>query len=123
MPLIRFSRALTIAISLGVASPSFAQTLGRGEDIGVSWWRVVLLLVLLTGLALSGAWIVHRRGGSLRLLAPMGERRLRVIETTRLSPQAHLCIASCDGAEFLIAVTQNGATVLDRLPAQTDATA
>ena len=40
-------------------------------------------------------------------------RRLQLVETLRLSHQIDICLVSCDGAEFLVAASAQGATTIN----------
>jgi hypothetical protein len=122
--------------ALGAAAPALGQTLGRARDVDVPLWRLALALLLCLALALSGALALHARlrgagptaivgrkpslalpawplslGEGLRLFKP-APARLRPIQTLRLSPHLEVCLFSCDGEEYLIAATPQGAVVL-----------
>lgn len=122
--------------AIGAAAPALGQTLGRAHDVDVPLWRLALALVLCLALALGGALALHARlrGGGptaimgrnpnlakpawpmplsegLRLFKP-APARLRPIQTLRLSPHLDVCLFSCDGEEYLVAATPQGAVVL-----------
>jgi flagellar biogenesis protein FliO len=94
------------------AAPAFAQRLGQGTGTEVPVWRVLGALALCLALAVAAAYVLRRRlGGSLPL--NMGRtRRLQLVETLRLSHHIDLCLVSCDGAEFLVAASAQGATTI-----------
>ena len=111
-----------------VASPLHAQTLGQGGDTDIPWLRLSAALLLCLGLAVGGAFALHRRLGG-RPLGPMnlpgsdflkklgssaGERRARLtdIETRRLSTQVTVSVFKCDGRDFLVAASVQGQIVL-----------
>jgi flagellar biogenesis protein FliO len=94
------------------AAPACAQRLGQGTGTEVPVWRVLGALALCLALAVAAAYVLRRRlGGSLPL--NMGRtRRLQLVETLRLSHHIDLCLVSCDGAEFLVAASAQGATTI-----------
>ncbi len=120
----RHSVVLAIAAA-AQASPALAQHLGGGADVDVPWWRVaavLVLCVLMAGAAIYAArFRLFRNAGTaawpssffdaVKLMAP-APRRLKVIETVRLSHQVDICLVSCDDVEFIIAAGANGATVV-----------
>jgi len=115
----RCSWALSMSIA---AAPSLAaaQQLGGAEGFEPPLLRLALGLLLCTFVALIAALAMRRfiRTGSLgpvgglsTLLRP-APRKLRVIESHRLSPHADACVFVCDGREYLVIVSTSGATVL-----------
>ena len=85
------------------AMPAVAQTIGQATESGPPVWRVLLALLLCLGLAVAGAFALRwrmRGGGSP--LPLVGQRRLILIERTRLNHQVDLCLVKCDQREFLI---------------------
>lgn len=109
------------ALLLGNAQAALAQTLGQGGDVDVPLWRIGGAMVLCSLLAVGGALALRARGGSLPSFslpfAGPRRRRLKSIETLRLSQNAALSIVECDGRELLILVSQDGSRVLEELPA------
>jgi len=112
---------------LGGAVPAFAQRLGQATDVGPPAWRVFLSLAICLGLAVAGAIALRIRltaGGAspepgrwrLALRNPARflntPRRLRIVETLRVSHHLDICLLSCDDRQFLLAATPGGATVL-----------
>lgn len=107
------ARIAGAAFALLAAAPAFAQRLGQGTGTEVPIWRVLGALALCLALAVAAAYFLRRRmGGSLPLAMGRG-RRLQLIETLRLSHQVDICLVSCDGAQFLVAATQQGATTIN----------
>lgn len=122
-------RPLALAIGLApaiAAGPAISQQLGQAASAGPSPWRVAAALALCLLLAVAGAFALRLRmrggwsppaglrlalGGSPTLFGAAG-RRLRLIETLRVSPQLEICLFSCDQRQFVIAATPHGATVL-----------
>jgi flagellar biogenesis protein FliO len=108
-----------------VAAPALAQRIGQGTGTEVPVWRVLGALALCLGLALAAAFVLRRRLGGPLPLAMGRARRLQLVETVRLGPQVHLCLVSCDGTEFLVAASAQGATTIRQdlrpnLPARAD---
>jgi flagellar biogenesis protein FliO len=101
------------AFLLLAAAPVYAQRLGQGTGAEVPVWRVLGALALCLGLAVAAAYFLRRRLGGSMPLAMGRTRRLQLIETLRLSHQVDICLVSCDGGEFLIAATQQGATTIN----------
>lgn len=103
--------------------PAFAQRLGQGNDDGVAWWRVVAALILCLALAAAAAVVIKIRLHG-RLPSPRSflwgtmqqDRRLKLIETLKVSEHIDVCIIACDGKELLVAASQQRADLLERLP-------
>jgi len=108
--------AALFALLLAEALPAAAQVLGQGGDDSVSMWRVAAALLVCVLLAVGGAFALRTRMGTGALVfAPPRGRRLKLVETLRLSPQSTLCIVDCDGRELLVMASPAGAELLDRL--------
>jgi flagellar biogenesis protein FliO len=125
--------ALPVACAL--ATPVWAQKLGQGGGVEIAWWRVAGALILCLTLGVAGAFALRVRlraagqapslkgmqawvalAGALRpAITPLQRqpRRLKLIETVRLSHQADVCLLECDGRDFLVAVTSQGVLVLN----------
>ncbi|MEM8697274.1 MAG: flagellar biosynthetic protein FliO [Pseudomonadota bacterium] len=95
--------------------PAVAQTLGQGDGgPDISIWRVIGALLFCLLLAAGAAFALrHRMRGGGQLL-PLGERRLRLIETLRLSQQTDLCLVDCDGEILLLGISAAGVVRLER---------
>lgn len=112
------ARIACAAALLPMAAPAVAQRLGQGTGTEVPVWRVLGALALCLALAVAAAYFLRRRLGGSLPLARGRTRRLQLVETLRLSHQVDICLVSCDGAEFIVAATQQGATtVKSSLPA------
>jgi hypothetical protein len=98
--------------------PAAAQVLGQAADDSISLWRVAAALLFCVLLAIGGAFALKLRAGTAFVLPSRTNRRLRVVESLRLSPQSTLCIVDCDGGELLMVTTSAGAALIDRLPAR-----
>jgi len=108
MSAIRNGIAVIVGGGLFLAVPAAAQTLGQGGGPEISWVRVIAALLFCLALAVGAALALrHRFRGSLRP-PPTGERRLRLIETIRLSHQTDLCLLELDGQPFLFAASAHG---------------
>lgn len=111
-------RARAFAFTLGISSlltvdGAFAQRLGQASDnTDVAWWRVIGALVLCLLLAAGAAFALrYRLRGSVRLPSAQG-RRLRLVESLRLSHNVDVCLLECDSEHFLVAATPQGAVLL-----------
>lgn len=115
-------RAFMLVSGVMVSTPLLAQQLGRGDDPAVSVWRVVLALVLILMLGGAALYIGRGRMSGIKLWQAGAYRRLNVIETSRMTPSSWLCLASCDGKEYLFAITANSVTFVDHaVPAEPQA--
>jgi flagellar biogenesis protein FliO len=117
-----FRKAAFVAMVLLLpVTPLFAQQLGQGTaDTDFSLWRVfaaVAFLAVLAGIAWA---LVKARGRPLQFFKPITQRRIEIVETARISTQASLCLARFEGAEYLLAVTPGGATLLEKRPIAAD---
>ena len=101
------------AFLLCAAAPAFAQRLGQGTGTEVPIWRVLGALALCLALAVAAAYFLRRRMGGAMPLAMGRVRRLQLVETLRLSHQVDVCLVRCDGAEFLVAASAQGATTIN----------
>lgn len=102
------SRLAGASAALCLAAPASAQTLGQGGGPDVSWVRVVVALLFCLALAVAAALALrYRFRGAVRIV-PGGDRRLRLVETLRLSHQTDLCLIEVDGRTFLFAATPQG---------------
>lgn len=100
------------ALALSSGWPAFAQTLGQGQASDISFVRIALSLLALLLLAAIVLFLFRSRLAPVRLWTPGGARRLHVLESVRLTPQASLCLVSADHVEYLVVVSASGATVL-----------
>lgn len=107
-------RAPLAAVMLwAVAAQARGQTLGQGASDDISLWRVLGALVLCLGLAVGAAYALRGRlrGGALPAFGT-SDRRLRLVESVRLSHQTDICLMRRDGEEFLVAATAQGLVVI-----------
>ncbi len=108
-----------VMCAMAWSAPALAQKLGQGADDDISVWRVVAALLLCLVLAVAGAFALRARGGGIGKLFPLvvrRSRRLQVVETVRLGPQADLSIVTGDGRELLVASSPHGVSLLRELP-------
>lgn len=115
--------AAAAGIALLAAAPACAQTLGQGAGPEISWLRVVGALLFCLALAVGAAFALRYRFRGAVRLAPGTPRRLRLVETMRLSHQSDICLLAVDGQEFLFASTPQGGCFqpLQPPPAQEEA--
>ncbi|PVM82838.1 flagellar biosynthetic protein FliO [Caulobacter radicis] len=110
----------TTALLWAASGPAIAQKLGQATSTGeVSIWRVLGALVLCLTLAVAGAYALrHRLRGSgapsLAKAFSSADRRLKLVETVRLSHQTDICLMRCDGADFVVAATAHGVVLLSK---------
>lgn len=115
-------------ILVGAASSAptiaLAQTLGRGEPVEAPLLRLVLGFALCCVLVIVAALVLKRSmragapaSGDLKNWLRLPTRRIDVIESQRLSPNADICLLSYDKNEYLVVVSAAGATVLRETPA------
>lgn len=96
------------------AGSAAAQSLGGGGDAGVPAIRVVAALIFCLLVAVGAAYALRSRPEILQALnVTRNKRRLKLVESLRLSHQIDLCIVSCDGHELLVSASAKGVEVLD----------
>jgi flagellar biogenesis protein FliO len=116
------TKSLMLAVSLGLAAlplSAHAQRLGGASEPDISLPRILAALVLCVAAAVVLALIVAKRG-RLHGLAAIGDwatsfrkpRRLKLMESVRISPHADLCLVTCDDTEFLLVCNQGEIRVL-----------
>lgn len=100
------------------ARPGFAEALGRASDSDISLWRVASALLLCLLLAVAAGFVLRARQGFASPISFISSapRRLRIVEMLRLGPKTALSIVTCDGQELLLLTSEQGGTILDRLP-------
>jgi len=99
------------AAALLLAAPA-AASIGQPGDAGVSLWRVAGALLFCLLLAAGAAFAMRARlRGSLPPLRGQA-KRLKLVESLRLSHQVDLCLIDLDGRELLVAATAQGARLL-----------
>ena len=116
---------------LALAPQAFAGQLGQAAEVQIAWWRVALGLMLCLALAVGAALALRTRmtghgpvfasgpwrgvAEALRARYPTlnaTPRRLKLLETLRLTPQLQVCLFAFDAQEILIATTPQGAFVV-----------
>jgi flagellar biogenesis protein FliO len=106
-------RAAIVTAALLTGAPGLAQRLGQGTGTEVPIWRVIGALAFCLALAVAAAVLLKRRFNGPGRTVFGRERRLQLVESLRLSHQIDLCVVSCDGAEFMLAATPHGATLIN----------
>jgi flagellar biogenesis protein FliO len=120
-------RNAILALLLGIlAEPALAGPLATGTAPEIPWGRMVVVLAFCLLLA-WGAIIFIRRYRERAFANPLEgllgrtknamPRRIQIIETRRASQHGDLCLVECDGETYLLALTAQSATLLNRQPA------
>jgi hypothetical protein len=111
------ARLAVMVATTGAAAPAWADRLGQAPDEGPSLIRVVVAFALCALLALGAALLLRARGGAtLPWIRPATDRRLRLVESIRLTPQVQLSIVRCDDREMLMTTSAQGASLVADLP-------
>jgi flagellar biogenesis protein FliO len=113
------SHLVAFAMLWASAAPAYAQQLGQGSaDADISLWRVFATLIFLL-ILVTIAWVLIKvRGRPLPIFGPVSARQIEIVEVARISPQASLSLVRFDGAEYLLAMTPNSTTVVEKRPAK-----
>jgi membrane protein implicated in regulation of membrane protease activity len=101
-------------------TPASATPLVTAQPLDMHLGRLFLVLVLCIALAVAAAFllkrVVQRRLKPSALGAPwlqrLGGSAVTVLESRRISAHADVCRLACGGREYLVVVSQGGATVL-----------
>lgn len=95
--------------------------IGISDPPALPWLRVIFALILCLAVAVSAILFIRNAKGKrmpmtlfARSLRAGPEPRIEIIETRRASEQGQLCLFHyCDDA-YLVLITQNGGTLLDK---------
>lgn len=117
----RWRMPIAAAVLAAGAAPALAQSLGQASTVHIEWWRVIASFMLCSALAVGGALALRARLGLPMKVIGASQRRMKLLETLRLSHQVDLCLVSCDGRELMIAASPHGAVLLDPQPSLTRA--
>jgi hypothetical protein len=106
-----------------------AQDLGGGSDFELPILRLVLGLFLCVMVAIVAVLVLKRfmhagsipRPGKWADLVRAPPRRIRVLETHRLSPHGDVCMFTCGGRQYLIVLSPAGATIVHEADDAVDA--
>ena len=102
---------------IGLAAPgsALAQQLGGAQSPAeLPWLRVIGALALCLGLAVAAAFALRSRLKGQAPAATGAGRRLRLVETTRLSHQIDVCVLESDDLELVVAASPQGPVLLSR---------
>lgn len=107
-------RRLLAACFAATAVPvdsAWARLGGNASSDAIPWLRLVLGLVLCLGLAWAAALFLRSRAGgpTMQAWGRKPPRRLRLLETVRVGPQATLSLVTVDSAEYLLVSTSDAA--------------
>jgi flagellar biogenesis protein FliO len=111
---LKCAKWIVTAFSLSGIASAFGQTLGQGDEVGISIWRVLASLLLILVIGAGALLVVRMRTGQLKLWQPAANRRLQICEISRITPQSALCLVTFDDHEYLIALTSGGATLIEK---------
>lgn len=115
---------IAFAALLASATPAYAQQLGQGSaEADLSLWRVFATLIFLLVLVTIAWVLIKARGRPLPIFGPASARQIEIVEIARISPQSTLSLVRFDGAEYLLAMTANSTTVVEKRPAKPHSTA
>ena len=95
--------------------------IGISDPPALPWLRVILALILCLAVAVSAILFIRNAKGQSSPLAIFTrsfragpEKQIEIIETRRASEQGQLCLFHyCDDA-YLVLITQDGGTLLDK---------
>jgi hypothetical protein len=111
-------KALAFACAVAAwPSLAYAQHLGGGAGFEPPLMRLAIGLILCTVIAFVAALALRQfmRTGRFAkagdFLRP-AQRKVRVLESHRISPHADVCVLACEDREYLVVVSPSGATVL-----------
>lgn len=114
-------RVLALACILLDAAPAVAAgRLGGGGSLDLSLTRILLSLFICLIVAVGAMLILKRHGGRISA-APLqailkrnfpAARRIDVLESRRISPNADVCLIRCDEREYLLVCGPQGQMVL-----------
>lgn len=127
-------RGITLTAGAALAAAlaceeAFGQKLGGGGDIELPLGRLVIGLALCALVAFVAVLLLKRYQANGRLPLSFAQRsagagsparRIRVLETHRLSQHADLCRFVSSDTEYLVIVSQGGALVLKETPAPSE---
>ena len=110
---------ILIAESL-LAQSACAQKLGGGQSFEAPFGRLALGLIICTLIAVAVVLLLrHFKGGrsaAFRLLRQTDDLhetgRIKILEARRLSPHGDVCRFLSGDTEYLVVVSQGGATVI-----------
>lgn len=107
------SRLALVLAGAYAAMPAvaMAQRLGGAADTPISWWRVIAAFVICVLLALGAAFALRLRlKGSL---SPSTERRIRLVDSLRLTHQIDVCLVEVEGKSYIFGAGPSGIVRLD----------
>ena len=121
--------AIAITLDAMLAGPAAATPLATAQPLDLHLGRLVVVLVLCIALALAAAFLlkgVVKRGsksaaGGLPWFQGLGGAAVIVLESRRISVHADVCRLAYAGREYLVVVSQGGATVLNESAARPEA--
>lgn len=119
------ARGVTLLLAAAPTAAG-AQHLGGAGSPDVSLVRVMLALAVCLLVAALAVFLIRQRISgrppALLFRFKSSAARIRVVESRRVGMQAELCIAQCDGEEYLLLLSQGGPLLLRQgaVPASLD---
>ncbi|OBX18842.1 flagellar biogenesis protein [Erythrobacter sp. QSSC1-22B] len=80
--------------------------------------KLLILLPLICGMIWGALKLAKRMQGQFGVPAG-GEKSVKIVETTMLSPTLRLAVIEFHGREILVSTSRNGLTLLGEAPART----
>lgn len=102
---------ILISFALVGLVPFLLRNIGSGGE-GLLWARVIGSLLFSLLLAAGAAFALRSRFRGTLVPLNQGERRLRLIETLRISHQTDLYLIELDGRRLLVAASAAGPRLL-----------
>lgn len=104
--------------------------IGISDPPALPWLRIIFALILCLAVAVSAILFIRNAKGRrmpvalfARSLRAGSEKQIEIVETRRASEQGQLCLFHyCDDA-YLVLITQNGGTLLDKRSLPSEAAA
>jgi hypothetical protein len=119
------------ATFVGAPTLAWAQHLGGAADIELPFIRLAIgflfcaLLAIVAALAFK-RYLRHGGGNPLKLTKTwlrVLPRKVRVLETHRISPTAEICVFASARHEYLVVISPSGATIIETSDATEEAPA
>ena len=118
--------AVFAMLNIGLADSAMAQQLGGGDSPDISFWRILLSLVMCLLIAVVVIWFLYARNmkqsrpgqtpswlNGLPFLKEEGQtREIDIVEMRKLNPTTDICLLKCREREYLVLLGSDGVTIL-----------